>query len=68
MPTYANKDANNLSYGANDPLKHINPILLLGERIHHLVCHDESIFHTNEMQCCMWLKDGEQPLKSKGNG
>jgi len=47
----------------------IEPLLtIFADKEHIPVFQDESIFHTNEYQHCVWVKDGQQPLKKKGNG
>ncbi len=41
---------------------------IFADKEHIPVFQDESIFHTNEYRCHVWVKDGQQPLKRKGNG
>jgi hypothetical protein len=41
---------------------------VLAKKEHIPVYQDESIFHTSESRRRAWLKDGQQPLKKKGNG
>ena len=33
-----------------------------------LVVHDECIFYSNDGKCGIWVKNGEMPLRKKGNG
>jgi hypothetical protein len=46
----------------------IAPKLGPGEKLHILVPQDEYIVHVNKQPCQVWLKNGEQPLRKKGNG
>ena len=39
---------------------------VFADKEHIPVFQDESIFHTNEYQCHMWVQDGQQPLKKRG--
>src|SRR5258708_10179759 len=41
---------------------------VFADKEHIPVFQDESIFHTNEYWRRVWVKDGQQPLKKKGNG
>src|SRR5258708_32817731 len=41
---------------------------VFGKKEHITVFQDESIFHTNEHRHRVWVKDGQQPLRKKGNG
>lgn len=52
----------------DETLQPIPPILAPGEKEHMLLPQDETSFHTNNKPQTAWLKDGQQPLKSKGNG
>lgn len=49
-------------------LDRIPPQLGPGEKEHVLLCQDECIFHSNDGQRKMWLRNNEQPIKKKGNG
>jgi hypothetical protein len=49
-------------------LKPIPPNLAPGEKEHVLIPQDEYIVNVNDSTRCQWLKDGQQPLKKKGNG
>ena len=51
-----------------DTLEPIPPVLEVGQKEHIFVVQDESIFHANDLKHEMWLKEGEQPLRQKGNG
>ena len=51
-----------------ETLEPIPPILQDGQKEHIFVVQDESIFHANDLKREMWLKEGEQPLRQKGNG
>jgi len=46
----------------------ILPDLADGEKEHILVTHDECIFYSNDGQRGVWAKNGELPLRKKGNG
>ncbi|CAB4474979.1 unnamed protein product [Rhizophagus irregularis] len=46
----------------------ILPDLAEGEKEHILVTHDECIFYSNDGQRGVWAKNGELPLRKKGNG
>ncbi|KIJ40068.1 hypothetical protein M422DRAFT_257136 [Sphaerobolus stellatus SS14] len=46
----------------------IQPILRPGEKVHHLIAHDESGFHANDQQSTGWLSEGQQDLHRKGRG
>ena len=46
----------------------VPPKLLPGQKLHIIINHDESIFHVNDMKRQMWLLQGQQPLRKKGNG
>ncbi|GBB90989.1 hypothetical protein RclHR1_18070004 [Rhizophagus clarus] len=39
-----------------------------GEKERILVVHDECIFYSNDGKRRLWTKDGEMPLRKKGNG
>lgn len=52
----------------DEMLQPIPPVLAPGEKEHMLLPQDETSFHTNDKPRNAWLKDGQQPLKSKGNG
>jgi hypothetical protein len=43
------------------------PTALMGKE-HIPVFQDESIFHTNEFRHRVWIPEGKQPLRKKGNG
>jgi hypothetical protein len=46
----------------------INPDLQPDEKIHILVTHDETTFHSNDGRNSGWAPDNEQPLRKKGQG
>ena len=46
----------------------IPPTLGPGQKLHILVPQDECIAHVNETPRKVWLLNGEQPLRKKGNG
>jgi hypothetical protein len=46
----------------------INPYLQENERLHILVTHDETTFHSNDGRKSGWAPHGEQPLRKKGRG
>jgi hypothetical protein len=46
----------------------INPDLQPDEKIHILVTHDETTFHSNDGRNSGWASDNEQPLRKKGQG
>ncbi len=46
----------------------IPPKLKLGEKIHHLIFHDECCVHANDQCSYVWMLDGEQPLRDKSRG
>ena len=46
----------------------ILPDLAEGETEHILVTHDECVFYSNDGQCGVQAKNGELPLRKKGNG
>jgi hypothetical protein len=46
----------------------INPDLQENERLHVLVTHDETTFHSNDGRQSGWAPHGEQPLRKKGRG
>ncbi|GBC21156.2 hypothetical protein RIR_jg24235.t1 [Rhizophagus irregularis DAOM 181602=DAOM 197198] len=46
----------------------ILPDLAEGEKEHILVTHDECIFYSNDGLRGVWAKNGELPLRKKGNG
>lgn len=49
----------------NEPLPlHLKP----GEKELIIVFHDESCFHSNDLQSSCWLKDGQQELRRKSRG
>ncbi|EGO18931.1 hypothetical protein SERLADRAFT_443479 [Serpula lacrymans var. lacrymans S7.9] len=52
----------------DDTLEPIPPELGPGKKEHVVVMLDESIVGTNESAHRCWLKEGEQPLRRKGNG
>jgi len=54
-------------YG-DETLQPTPPTLCEGEKEHVLLSQDETTVHTNDGPCHAWLKEGQQPLKSKGNG
>lgn len=39
-----------------------------GEKPHLLIAHDESTFKSNDGKRQMWMEDGKQPLRPKGQG
>ena len=57
MPTYVGKDA-----------EERKPKLEVWEKEHILVSHDESIFHANDGRKIIWIEDGRQVLRPKGQG
>ena len=52
----------------DETMEPIPPVLAPGEKEHVLLGQDECIFHTNDSCRQQWLKNGQQPLKQKGNG
>ena len=46
----------------------IDPDLSLGESLHILVTHDESLFHANDGCKSGWGPESEQPIHKKGQG
>ena len=46
----------------------IPPGLQPGEKPLVLITHDESTFNANDGKRRLWMKENEQPLRSKGNG
>ncbi|KIJ28803.1 hypothetical protein M422DRAFT_269852 [Sphaerobolus stellatus SS14] len=52
----------------DDTLEPIPPALLLGEKLHIPIFHDESIFHSNDLRRRVWVRDGHMPLRKKGQG
>ena len=46
----------------------IHPNLTEGEKERVLVVNDECIFYSNDGKRGVWTKDGEMPLRKKGNG
>ena len=44
------------------------PELLLGEKPHILVTHDECVFSSYDGMPMCWMPEGEQPLRKKGQG
>ena len=52
----------------NKTMEPIPPVLAPGEKEHILLPQDERIVHTNDGSRRQWLKNGQQPLKKKGNG
>lgn len=53
---------------SDETLELIPPTLQDGERRHVPIHHDESIFRSNELQQRVWVKDGNMPLRKKGQG
>jgi hypothetical protein len=51
-----------------DDMTLVYPQLGPGEKIHIVLNQDESIVHTNEYRHRVWVPNGEQPLRRKGNG
>ena len=49
-------------------MNRILPDLAKGETEHILVTHDECVFYSNDGQRGVWAKNGELPLRKKGNG
>jgi hypothetical protein len=49
-------------------MEQIPPQLGPGEKLHIVVPQDECIAHVNEQPRTVWLLNGEQPLRKKGNG
>jgi len=52
----------------DETLEPIPPILRPGEKEYILLAHDECTINTNDHARRVWLKDNQQPLKTKGNG
>jgi len=52
----------------DETLEPIPPILRPGEKEYILLAHDECTVSTNDHARRVWLKDNQQPLKTKGNG
>jgi len=46
----------------------IDPDLSMGESLHVLVIHDESLFHANDGRKSGWGPESEQPIRKKGQG
>lgn len=44
------------------------PTLKEGEKVHHIIYHDETCAHPNDQSNFVWIKDGEQPLRNKSRG
>jgi len=51
-----------------ETMDRIIPNLPEGEKERILVVHDESIFYSNDGKRGVWTKNGEMPLRKKGNG
>ncbi len=51
-----------------ETMKRIYPNLPEGEKERILVTHDECIFYFNDGKRGVWAKNGELPLRKKGNG
>ncbi|RGB42597.1 hypothetical protein C1646_750781 [Rhizophagus diaphanus] len=51
-----------------ESMDRIHPNLPEGEKERILVVHDECIFYSNDGKRGLWTKDGEMPLRKKGNG
>jgi hypothetical protein len=51
----------------NMTIEPIPPALGPGQKLHILVPQDECIAHVNETPHKVWLMNGEQPLRKKGN-
>ncbi|GES73102.1 hypothetical protein RCL_jg2158.t1 [Rhizophagus clarus] len=51
-----------------ESMDRIHPNLLKEEKERILVVHDECIFYSNDGKRGLWTKDGEMPLRKKGNG
>src|SRR6266496_2947668 len=45
-----------------------DPILLLNEKLHILITHDECLFYANDDRLIVWAPIGEPPLRKKGQG
>jgi phosphoribosyl-AMP cyclohydrolase len=52
----------------NETQEPIMPELEENERLHLLVMHNKSVFHTNEQCQQVWLHNAKQPIWNKGNG
>lgn len=52
----------------DETMKQIPPVLSPGEKLHIVIPQDECITHMNEKPQKVWMQNGEQPLRSKGNG
>ena len=60
---------NSLQYHFNDKtLEPIAPTLKPGEKLHIPIHQDESIAQANELQHCVWAKNGNTPLCKKSPG
>jgi len=57
-----------MSHYEGENMNRILPNLAKGEKEHILVTHDECIFYSNDGQRGIWAKNGELPLRKKGNG
>jgi hypothetical protein len=57
-----------MSYYEGENMDRILPNLVEGEKEHILVTHDECVFYSNDGQRGIWAKNGELPLRKKGNG
>ncbi|CAJ0746619.1 10670_t:CDS:2, partial [Entrophospora sp. SA101] len=68
--TFGIKKTKELNDSSVEALKHepIPPILSPDKKETILVTHDECIFYSNDGKRGAWARDGELPLKKKGNG
>ncbi|CAJ0748460.1 19201_t:CDS:2, partial [Entrophospora sp. SA101] len=68
--TFGIKKTKELNDSSVEALKHepILPILSPDKKEIILVTHDECIFYSNDGKRGVWARDGELPLKKKGNG
>ena len=52
----------------NNTLEVTYPHLQSDDKVHIIVNHDEMSIATNEQCHWLWLAEGQQPLRKKGNG
>lgn len=46
----------------------VAPSLKPGEKIHYPIFHDETCVYANDLDSSVWMREGEQPIRSKGRG
>ena len=56
------------AYEGDDMETVIPPKLKSGEKIHYPIFHDECCMHANDQCGSVWMCNGEQPLRDKGQG